>query len=152
MLQIQLDKQHWGTLCDQLNGISKYDIILNSSVREEKEQTPIWSQEELLLAVQGISFHCITFPVHRFRIFIQAPLCPNKNHTGVRRYGKDFQAISEVLGTKTAAQVKIFFVSQRRRFNLDQVFQEYEDAEVGNREATHDHNGESTADNEEISQ
>lgn len=44
----------------------------------------------------------------------------------VRRYGKDFQAISEVLGNKTAAQVKTFFISYRRRFNLEEVLQEWE--------------------------
>ncbi|KAM4617635.1 REST corepressor 2 [Discoglossus pictus] len=44
----------------------------------------------------------------------------------VRKYGKDFQAISEVLGNKTAAQVKTFFISYRRRFNLEEVLQEWE--------------------------
>lgn len=44
----------------------------------------------------------------------------------VRRYGKDFQAISEVLGNKTASQVKTFFISYRRRFNLEEVLQEWE--------------------------
>ncbi|KAG8437949.1 hypothetical protein GDO86_008582 [Hymenochirus boettgeri] len=44
----------------------------------------------------------------------------------VRRYGKDFQAISEVLGNKTPSQVKTFFISYRRRFNLEDVLQEWE--------------------------
>ncbi|XP_075043803.1 REST corepressor 2 [Mixophyes fleayi] len=44
----------------------------------------------------------------------------------VRRYGKDFQAISEVLGNKTPSQVKTFFISYRRRFNLEEVLQEWE--------------------------
>ncbi|CAJ0949732.1 unnamed protein product [Ranitomeya imitator] len=44
----------------------------------------------------------------------------------VRRYGKDFQAIAEVLGNKTPAQVKTFFISYRRRFNLEEVLQEWE--------------------------
>ncbi|KAM9301747.1 REST corepressor 2 [Gastrophryne carolinensis] len=47
-----------------------------------------------------------------------------------RKYGKDFQAISEVLANKTAAQVKTFFIGYRRRFNLDEVVQEWE-AEQG---------------------
>ncbi|CAI9557732.1 unnamed protein product [Staurois parvus] len=47
-----------------------------------------------------------------------------------RRYGKDFQAISEVLANKTPLQVKTFFISYRRRFNLDEVVQEWE-AEQG---------------------
>ncbi|XP_061405960.1 REST corepressor 3-like isoform X1 [Lethenteron reissneri] len=60
-----------------------------------------WSTEEQLLAVQGI-----------------------------RRYGRDFQAIADVLGTKTVAQIRNFFVSYRRRFNLEEVLQEWE-AEQG---------------------
>lgn len=55
-----------------------------------------WTTEEQLLAVQAI-----------------------------RRYGKDFVAIAEVIGTKTPAQVSSFFVSYRRRFNLDEVLREW---------------------------
>ncbi|XP_051939909.1 REST corepressor 3 isoform X2 [Hippocampus zosterae] len=45
---------------------------------------------------------------------------------GVRRYGKDFQAIADVIGNKTPGQVKNFFVNYRRRFNLEEVLQEWE--------------------------
>lgn len=55
-----------------------------------------WTTEEQLLAVQAI-----------------------------RRYGKDFTAIAEVIGTKTPAQVSSFFVTYRRRFNLDEVLREW---------------------------
>uniref|UniRef100_A0A8C1T144 REST corepressor 3 n=1 Tax=Cyprinus carpio TaxID=7962 RepID=A0A8C1T144_CYPCA len=55
---------------------------------------------------------------------------------GVRKYGKDFQAIADVIGNKTVGQVKNFFVNYRRRFNLDEVLQEWE-AEQG----THTPNG-----------
>lgn len=104
--QIQVDKQQWSILRKELKGISQFEQSITSPVKtEETESSATWSNRELLLAVQG-----------------------------VRRYGKDFQAISEVLATKTAAQVKTFFVSQRRRFNLDQVLREYEEAEAGNRE------------------
>ncbi|XP_036401986.1 REST corepressor 3-like isoform X1 [Megalops cyprinoides] len=44
---------------------------------------------------------------------------------GVRKYGKDFQAIADVIGSKTAGQVKNFFVSYRHRFNLEEVLQEW---------------------------
>ncbi|XP_068779702.1 REST corepressor 2 [Struthio camelus] len=44
----------------------------------------------------------------------------------IRRYGRDFQAVAGVIGNKTLAQVKTFFVSYRRRFNLDQVLREWE--------------------------
>ncbi|KAL5008975.1 hypothetical protein ScPMuIL_014556 [Solemya velum] len=56
-----------------------------------------WTNEELLLAVQG-----------------------------VRKYGKDFVAIAEVIGNKTEAHVRSFFVNFRRRYNLDEVLSEYE--------------------------
>lgn len=48
----------------------------------------------------------------------------------MRKYGKDFQAIADVIGNKTVGQVKNFFVNYRRRFNLDEVLQEWE-AEQG---------------------
>ncbi|XP_037873192.1 REST corepressor 1 isoform X2 [Bombyx mori] len=51
--------------------------------------------------------------------------------TAVRKYGRDFQAIAETLGTKTEAHVRSFFISYRRRYNLDAVVREHE-AERGN--------------------
>ena len=56
-----------------------------------------WTNEELLLAVQG-----------------------------VRKYGKDFKAIAEVIGNKTEAHVRSFFVNYQRRYNLNEVLAEYE--------------------------
>ncbi|XP_060611119.2 REST corepressor 1 isoform X2 [Anolis sagrei] len=56
-----------------------------------------WTTEEQLLAVQAI-----------------------------RKYGRDFQAISDVIGNKSVVQVKNFFVNYRRRFNIDEVLQEWE--------------------------
>jgi len=56
-----------------------------------------WTNEELLLAVQG-----------------------------VRKYGKDFKAIAEVIGNKTESHVRSFFVNYRRRYNLDEVLAEFE--------------------------
>lgn len=56
-----------------------------------------WTNEELLLAVQG-----------------------------VRKYGKDFAAIAEVIGTKTEGHLRSFFINFRRRYNLDEVLAEYE--------------------------
>ncbi|XP_064073124.1 REST corepressor 1 isoform X5 [Vanessa tameamea] len=46
--------------------------------------------------------------------------------TAVRKYGKDFQAIAETLGTKTEAHIRTFFISYRRRYNLDAVLREHE--------------------------
>ncbi|KPP71196.1 REST corepressor 2-like [Scleropages formosus] len=59
--------------------------------------TSRWTTEEQLLAVQAI-----------------------------RRYGKDLHAIAEVIGNKTIAQVSSFFISYRRRFNLEEVLREWE--------------------------
>ncbi|XP_022826621.1 REST corepressor isoform X3 [Spodoptera litura] len=44
----------------------------------------------------------------------------------VRKYGRDFQAIAETLGTKTEAHVRSFFISYRRRYNLDAMVREHE--------------------------
>ncbi|XP_067099060.1 REST corepressor 1 [Osmerus mordax] len=44
----------------------------------------------------------------------------------IRKYGRDFQAISDVIGNKSVVQVKNFFVNYRRRYNLDEVLQEWE--------------------------
>lgn len=62
----------------------------------------------------------------------------------MRKYGKDFQAIADVIGNKTVGQVKNFFVNYRRRFNLDEVLQEWE-AEQGSRAP----NGDSATSGEE---
>lgn len=75
-----------------------------------------WTNEELLLAVQG-----------------------------VRKYGKDFQAIAEVIGNKLEAHVRSFFINFRRRYNLDEVLAEYE-AEHGT-QVTMEDDGAMTADN-----
>ncbi|XP_061718305.1 REST corepressor isoform X1 [Cydia pomonella] len=71
--------------------------------------------------------------------------------TAVRKYGKDFQAIAETLGTKTEAHVRTFFISYRRRYNLDAVLREHE-ADRGNANhipagTTSTENAESAVDN-----
>merc|ERR1712115_385774 len=58
---------------------------------------PKWSQEEQLLGVQG-----------------------------VRKFGKNFGIIAEIIGTKTESHVRSFFVNYRRRYNLDNALKEYE--------------------------
>ena len=60
-----------------------------------------WSQEELLLGVQG-----------------------------VRKFGKNFARIAEVIGTKTELHVRAFFVNYWQRHNLGNALKEYE-AEPG---------------------
>jgi len=63
----------------------------------EEKVNAKWSNEELLLAVQG-----------------------------VRKFGKDFKRVAEVLGTKSESHLKSFFVNYRRRYNLDAVLKEFE--------------------------
>lgn len=45
---------------------------------------------------------------------------------GMRKYGKDFQAVAEMLGTKTESQVRTFYLNSRRKYNLDALVEEYE--------------------------
>lgn len=47
-------------------------------------------------------------------------------HAGVRHFGKDFQAISQMLGSKNTTQVRAFFSSYRKRYNLDGALADYE--------------------------
>ncbi|KAM6909321.1 REST corepressor 2 [Xenentodon cancila] len=101
----QLDTQ-LVSLKRQVQSIKQYNSSMKQSLNEgvdtfkPSEPAPKmnsrWTTDEQLLAVQAI-----------------------------RRYGKDFTAIAEVIGTKTPAQVSSFFVSYRRRFNLDEVLREW---------------------------
>ena len=45
---------------------------------------------------------------------------------GVRKFGKNFATIAEVIGTKTESHVRSFYVNYRRRYNLDNALKEYE--------------------------
>ena len=45
---------------------------------------------------------------------------PLLSSPAIRKYGRDFQAISDVIGNKSVVQVKNFFVNYRRRYNLDE--------------------------------
>lgn len=45
---------------------------------------------------------------------------------GFRKYGKDFTAIAEMLGTKTDSQVRTFYLNSRRKYSLDTLIDEFE--------------------------
>ncbi|KAG7496477.1 REST corepressor 2 [Solea senegalensis] len=115
----QLDTQ-LVSLKRQVQSIKQNNSILKQSLNEgvdglkPAEPAPKmnsrWTTEEQLLAVQAI-----------------------------RRYGKDFVAIAEVIGTKTPAQVSSFFVSYRRRFNLDEVLREWAAEQVATNRDQRDH-------------
>ncbi|BES92865.1 Rest corepressor [Nesidiocoris tenuis] len=91
--QVQSNKQTISALktktCDGLGDLRPSDN--NSRINTR------WTNEELLLAVQGVRMH-----------------------------GKDFATIAEVLGTKTEAHVRLFFAKERKRYNLDKIVAEYE--------------------------
>jgi hypothetical protein len=42
----------------------------------------------------------------------------------VRRYGRDFQAMADIVG-KSVPQCRNFFMNNRKKYNLDQVCEEY---------------------------
>ncbi|XP_025421657.1 REST corepressor 1 isoform X2 [Sipha flava] len=57
---------------------------------------PRWSNDEIMLAIEGI-----------------------------RRYGKDFKAIAETMGTKSQTHLKTFYAQYRKRYKLDDLIKQY---------------------------
>ncbi|XP_034020689.1 REST corepressor 2 isoform X1 [Thalassophryne amazonica] len=99
-------KQSLSENIDMFRPTEFFSLSLSDVAQPAQKMNTRWTTEEQLLAVQAI-----------------------------RRYGKDFGAIAEVIGTKTPAQVSSFFVSYRRRFNLDEVLREWAAEQVAtNRE------------------
>lgn len=49
---------------------------------------------------------------------------------GLRDYGRDWAAISNMVGTKTEAQCKNFYFNYKRKFNLEAIVQEYKKHKV----------------------
>ncbi|XP_044748136.1 REST corepressor isoform X1 [Coccinella septempunctata] len=92
--QVQLNKQQISSL-KRKHSDSLEDLRSNSEANLRINAR--WTNEELLLAVQG-----------------------------VRKYGKDFKSIAEVLGNKTEHHVRNFFVNYRKRYNLDNILKEWE--------------------------
>lgn len=45
---------------------------------------------------------------------------------GIRNYGKDFQSIAEIIGTKNESQVNLFYTNYRKKYNLDEIIKEFE--------------------------
>ena len=44
----------------------------------------------------------------------------------MRYFGKDFQCIAQLIGTKTTTQVRAFFSAYKKKYNLDAALAEYE--------------------------
>ncbi|XP_075721890.1 REST corepressor 1 isoform X2 [Rhipicephalus microplus] len=91
--QVQNNKQ----MISQLRHKTAMDIENLRPLEANARVNARWTNDELLIAVQGI-----------------------------RKYGRDFKTIAEVIGNKTEAHVRSFFVNYRRRYNLDAVLQEFE--------------------------
>lgn len=45
---------------------------------------------------------------------------------GMRVFGKDFQSIAEIIGTKTESQVNQFYTNYRKKYSLDDILKEYD--------------------------
>lgn len=59
------------------------------------------------------------------------PNYPVTRNTGIRRYGKNFQKIAEVIGTKTETHIKSFYANYRKRYNLEYLIKEHEQENAG---------------------
>jgi len=44
----------------------------------------------------------------------------------MRKYGKDFKAIAETMGTKTQTHLKSFYSHYRKRYKLDTILKQYD--------------------------
>lgn len=44
-----------------------------------------------------------------------------------RLHGKDFQAIAELIGTKTEQHVRQFYTNYRKKYNLESIIKEFEE-------------------------
>nr|XP_023029799.1 REST corepressor isoform X3 [Leptinotarsa decemlineata] len=91
--KIQQNKQHVSSL-KRKHSDSVEDLRPGN---DSSRYNARWTQEELLLAVQG-----------------------------VRKYGKDFKSIADTIGNKTEHHVRTFFVNYRKRYDLDNVLKEWE--------------------------
>lgn len=49
---------------------------------------------------------------------------------GMRKHGKNFQSIAEIIGTKNESQVNQFYTNYRKKFNLEDIIKEYEANEL----------------------
>jgi len=94
--------------------------LLSDNAPQNSRINARWSQEELLMAAQG-----------------------------VRRYGRNFQKIAEVMGTKSEAHLKSFYANYRRRYNLDSLAKEHELETEQLEEMMADNNNDASASNTE---
>lgn len=53
---------------------------------------------------------------------------------GMRKYGKDFRSIAEIIGTKNESQLNQFYTNFRKKFNLDEILKEFEAKQLQERQ------------------
>lgn len=46
---------------------------------------------------------------------------------GVREFGKNFQSIADLIGTKTEAHVRTFYTNNRRKYDLDDLIKQFDE-------------------------
>lgn len=99
--EIQIKKQTLSQINEKIQPIHDQISDLNmdefSDIMPEYKPTKVWTSEETQLVIQGL-----------------------------RRYGSDFSAISDVVRTKSPETVKLFYVSQKDRLNLGLLVEEFE--------------------------
>lgn len=72
---------------------------INEEPKEKQLSQPRnsrWTKDEELLAVQAL-----------------------------RKYGKDFQAVAEIIGNKTESNIKSFYASNERRYQLNKIIEQF---------------------------
>lgn len=98
---IQTKKQTLSQINEKIQPIADQISDLNmsefSDILPKYEPNKDWDNDEVQLVIQGL-----------------------------RRYGTDFSAISDVVRTKSAEIIKLFYVSQKERLGLSLLVNEYE--------------------------
>lgn len=99
--EIQYNKQVLSQIEEKIRPINEQ--ITNLNINEILESMPEykpckeWAHEEIQFVIQGL-----------------------------RRYGTDFSAISDVVRTKSPENIKVFYVTQKERLGLDSLIEEFE--------------------------
>lgn len=99
--EIQTKKQTLSQINEKIQPIVKQIADLNmdefSDILPEYKPNKTWTSEETQLVIQGL-----------------------------RRYGADFSAISDVVRTKSPETIKLFYVAQKERLGLERLVNEFE--------------------------
>jgi REST corepressor 1 len=90
--------------CGLANGIDSYRIPGRLKIRPNQR----WTEEERMLCVHGMLTVLILFVMTSYS-------------TAFRRYGKDMQAIAEMIGTKSLEMVREFYREYQQKYRLDYV-------------------------------